>query len=396
MSDELISIIIPIYNSVRYLDVCISSIVKQTHTNLQIILIDDGSYDGSSEICDEWVKKDERIEVFHFSNAGSVRARKRGLEHAKGQYIGFVDSDDYIEPDMYESLLNRLIEQNADFVHCGLWHEYSGISREELEFDEDVICPKDDPYGCIQKYTNVFMDKEQGYITNSLVTKLFRAELIKKTFGKLNDAQQLGEDGLNLMRCIFEAKCFVLYRRCFYHYVEHEDSLAFANNTDNLSKYIGLYDEYRSLFLEYGVYDRAKVALENMLKILHLAYFERVSGIYIERYKLDSIEDFLGKRVAIYGAGQMGKNWYTQLSRYEQCKIVAWVDKNKEKQREIPWFDIQSPDVLLKCNADYVLIAMLDKNVADVVKEQLVEKGIDENVIIWRKPHNILDTEIEN
>lgn len=396
MFGELISIIIPIYNRANYLDVCISSVIKQTYTNLQIILIDDGSSDGSAEICDGWAKKDERIEVYHFSNAGSVRARKRGLEHARGQYIGFVDSDDYIEPNMYESLLNKLVEQNADFIHCGLWHEYSGVIREELDFDEGVIYPGDDPYGYIQKYTNVFMDKEHGYITNSLVTKLFRAELIKKTFDNLSDTQQFGEDGLNLMRCIFEAKCFVLYRKCLYHYVEHRDSLAFANSADNLSKYIGLYDEYRSLFLKYGVYDRAKDALENMLKILHLMYFERVGEIYIERYKLDFIEDFFGKRVAIYGAGQVGKNWYTQLSRYEQCKVVAWVDNNKEKQREIPWFGIQSPDVLLECNVDYILIAMLDEDIADMVKKQLVEKGIRENTIIWRKPHNIVNTKIES
>lgn len=395
MSDELISVIIPVYNSMKYLDACISSVVNQTYRNLQIILVDDGSTDGSSEICDEWAKKDERIEAFHYLNAGSVRARKRGLEQAKGQYIGFVDSDDYIDSDMYEKLLNILIVQKADFAHCGLWHEYNGISREELEFDDEVVCIEEDPYKYILQYTNIFMNKDHGYITNSLPTKLFKTELIRKTFSRLSDAQELGEDGINLMRCFFETKRFVLYKRCLYHYVEHGDSLSFVNDLTNLSKYIGLYEEFRSIAIEYGVYHRAKVDLENMLKVLHLAYFERVSGIYIERYTLDSIEDFFEKRVAIYGAGQVGKNWYTQLSRYEKCKIVAWVDTNKKKQKEIPWFNIQSPDILSKCDADYILIAMLDKNVANMIKEQLVKKGIPENIIIWRKPHNNVDTQLK-
>ena len=100
LQDPLISIIVPVYNVERYLVKCLDSIVNQTYQNLQIILIEDGSSDNSGKICDDYSKKDQRISVIHKRNEGLSAARNEGLDIAEGEYIGFVDSDDYIEPDM--------------------------------------------------------------------------------------------------------------------------------------------------------------------------------------------------------------------------------------------------------------------------------------------------------
>lgn len=113
----LISVIVPVYKVEAYLDKCISSIVNQTYTNLEIILVDDGSPDGSGGICDRWAKKDDRIKVIHQKNAGGGAARNAALDIAKGEFIAFVDSDDYIAPDMYEYLYS-LISQGADIAEC--------------------------------------------------------------------------------------------------------------------------------------------------------------------------------------------------------------------------------------------------------------------------------------
>ena len=99
--DDLISVIVPVYNVEEYLDRCIESIVNQTYKNLEILLIDDGSTDNSYNICDKWAKKDNRIKVVHKENGGVSSARNVGLDVATGDYIGFVDSDDYISIDMY-------------------------------------------------------------------------------------------------------------------------------------------------------------------------------------------------------------------------------------------------------------------------------------------------------
>lgn len=117
MMDELISVIVPVYNVKNYLKQCVQSIVGQTYKNLEIILIDDGSTDGSGELCDILKKTDERIKVIHEENSGLSEARNTGLNAARGKYIGFVDSDDYIEPNMYDILI-KLCKKNKTSVAC--------------------------------------------------------------------------------------------------------------------------------------------------------------------------------------------------------------------------------------------------------------------------------------
>ncbi len=115
---DLISIIVPVYNVEAYLKRCIESIINQTYKDIEIILVDDGSTDNSSKICDEYKNKDKRIKVIHKVNGGLSSARNRGLDIAKGKYIGFVDSDDYISPKMYEILYKELINNKADMAMC--------------------------------------------------------------------------------------------------------------------------------------------------------------------------------------------------------------------------------------------------------------------------------------
>lgn len=115
----MISVIVPVYNIEHYISECLESILNQTYTDLQIIIIDDGSTDGSGKICDEYAKKDKRIQVIHTDNYGPGHARKEGLQYARGEYVGFVDGDDRIQPQMYEELLREIEETGADFVHFG-------------------------------------------------------------------------------------------------------------------------------------------------------------------------------------------------------------------------------------------------------------------------------------
>ena len=115
----LISVIVPVYKAEKYLNQCIESIVSQTYQNLQIILVDDGSPDNCPAICDDWAKKDRRIVVIHKENGGQSSARNVGLDIARGEYVGFVDADDFIDHDMYEILLHSLVSTNVDIVCCG-------------------------------------------------------------------------------------------------------------------------------------------------------------------------------------------------------------------------------------------------------------------------------------
>lgn len=121
MFGDLISVIVPVYNVQKWLNKCVDSILGQTYENLEVILVDDGSPDRCGEICDEYAKMDARVKVIHQENARQGAARNNGLNIAKGEYIAFVDSDDYIAPDMYEKMLSELIKHNADMAVCGYY-----------------------------------------------------------------------------------------------------------------------------------------------------------------------------------------------------------------------------------------------------------------------------------
>lgn len=122
-SDTLISVIVPVYNVEEYIERCIESIIKQTYNNIEIILIDDGSKDKSNEICDIYAQKDKRIKVIHKENEGVSKARNVGLDIAKGEYIVFIDSDDYVETNYINTLYELSLENNSDITICGVKDE---------------------------------------------------------------------------------------------------------------------------------------------------------------------------------------------------------------------------------------------------------------------------------
>lgn len=124
MNEQIISVIIPVYKVEPYLRKCLDSVVGQTYRNLEIILVDDGSPDNCGAICDEYAAKDGRIKVIHQQNAGLSAARNAGLRIASGEYLGFVDSDDWIEPEMFGTLLNGLRDTSTDIAVCGRYEEY--------------------------------------------------------------------------------------------------------------------------------------------------------------------------------------------------------------------------------------------------------------------------------
>ena len=130
--DEKISVIVPVYNVEQYLDRCVDSIINQTYKNLEIILINDGSTDNSGQLCDELAKKDDRIRVIHKENGGLSDARNVGINVAEAELIGFIDSDDYIDEDMYEVLMTNLKRANADLSMCGHYDVYNDVLEAQV------------------------------------------------------------------------------------------------------------------------------------------------------------------------------------------------------------------------------------------------------------------------
>lgn len=135
-----ISVIVPVYKVEKYLDKCVASILNQTHTDIEVILVDDGSPDNCGVMCDEWASKDTRIHVIHKENGGISSARNRGLDEAKGEFISFIDSDDYVETNMLEVLYKGLIDNDADVSVCGVYNVYDSFMRPQTEGIKEFIC----------------------------------------------------------------------------------------------------------------------------------------------------------------------------------------------------------------------------------------------------------------
>ena len=170
-SQPKISVIVPVYKTEGLLDRCVESIVGQTYKNLEIILVDDGSPDNCPAMCDEWAEKDSRIRVIHKENGGVSSARNAALDIATGDYIGFVDSDDWIEPEMYSSLIQKISESGKNIALCSYYAvEISGERYEcRCVVDKEVL-DKDDYFRFI------VLGGDGGYIWN----RLYDADILKE------------------------------------------------------------------------------------------------------------------------------------------------------------------------------------------------------------------------
>ncbi len=171
MESALITIIVPIYNVAVYMDRCVDSILHQTYKRLEVILVDDGSTDGSAEKCDQWAQRDERIRVIHQENAGLSMARNAGLEVMTGEYVAMVDGDDYIGIDYVKSLL-AAIERHHAAIAAARWSLFDDGIEPHQDFNEEELTT----FTSDEAIDDVFY---QHTLTNSACSKLYRAELFK-------------------------------------------------------------------------------------------------------------------------------------------------------------------------------------------------------------------------
>ena len=211
--DPIISIIVPIYNVGKYLPKCIESILNQTFKNFELILVNDGSTDNSGVVCDDYAKKDTRIKIIHKSNGGVSSARNAGLYVAKGEYIGFVDPDDYIDKNMYEKLYRLCIDNNSDIAICRFNRE---INRkiQNKESTEEII-----ELNNMEAMNELFKGNLYRF---SLCNKLFS----KKCFNDvLFPEERIHEDLSTTYKLFANSKKAVYINYCGYIYVRRENSI---------------------------------------------------------------------------------------------------------------------------------------------------------------------------
>ena len=210
MSQPLISVIIPVYNGEKYLQQCIDSIINQTYPNWELLLIDDGSKDSSGTICDEYAERYTQISVIHQKNAGQAAARNAGVAMAKGEYVSFVDCDDWMESDMFATMIDTLQREQAEVIVCGYKEEY-GSYQKGLNGDGSKK---------VYEASDALKLVLQGRIGSYLWSMLFSREVVQEPMPDLNPY----EDHATIFKWIAHARRVVVLHRAFYHYRQIESS----------------------------------------------------------------------------------------------------------------------------------------------------------------------------
>lgn len=265
MTKELISVIVPVYNVEKYLEKCVDSIVNQTYKNLEIILVDDGATDNSGKICDELVELDNRIKVYHKKNGGLSDARNYGVERATGDYIGFVDSDDYIDAEMYEKLYEAIKKENVDVAECNLKIVYP--EKTDLFTDQKYyqICNK-------QEYLEEYLKIEK--IFGSACVRLTKVDIAKKLkfpVGKLYEDTYYAYDLIGIV------DKYVIVDNPYYNYLMRENSITNAKFNPRIFDLIEIVEKFHTNV--YKNYPSLKEAADCRKMY---AYFSVLNSILLE------------------------------------------------------------------------------------------------------------------
>ena len=265
------SVIVPVFNAEKYIGRCIESILNQTISDIELILIDDGSPDNSGVICDEYALKDSRIKVFHQKNGGVCVARNTGLEHATGEYISFVDSDDYLESNALEILYNDIINYNAD-VSCALMTSDSNCNKNNLKKGTyEVWCGND-------ALKNALLDNRFTY---SSCAKMFKKDLINNI--RFEEGRKIHEDSFFVFCCFFEQPTVVVRNVGIYNYENNPNS---ASHAEFSEKYFDiLYFANKKKEMVIGKFSEFDAEINNMLVKANLAMLHTFLNTNDRKYK---------------------------------------------------------------------------------------------------------------
>lgn len=219
----MISIIVPIYKVEKYLSKCVNSILNQTYKDLEIILVDDGSPDNCPHMCDAFAEKDSRIKVIHKQNGGLMSARQAGLRIATGEYVGFVDGDDWIEPEMYMHFYNAVEKYHPDIIVSEFYFDFGNkknVSRQKLSK------PFYNKQEMIEDIYPVMLFQQPYYnfgIYPCCWSKIYKKELLEKCLYRIPEEIKIGEDTAFTYPCLVKAHSLAYVDKPCYHYMDSRD-----------------------------------------------------------------------------------------------------------------------------------------------------------------------------
>lgn len=285
----MISVIVPVYNVKKYFEKCMESIINQTYKELEIILVDDGSDDGSEKLCDEYASRDFRIHVIHQKNQGLSKARNVGLQAVTGDYITFVDSDDYIELDTYEKVAEAIKAYNPDLI---FFREKSVDIRGKTTY----ISGKKATGGIYLKDRQFAENRIIGELINGMCDKVYRTGILSGIY--FENGRMYGEDFMYNLVALTKVEAVVYIDQIKYSYVQNSDSITHKKFNPNSIDQVYFKDAVAEFaarnFPAYAEICKKRAFLSR-LRLCRPIYYERLQGQYNK--ELEQINTYLKKNL---------------------------------------------------------------------------------------------------
>lgn len=375
----VISVVVPIYNVDEYLPQCIDSIINQSYRELEIILVDDGSTDSGGSLCDRYARMDSRIKVIHKENGGLVSARKAGVNSAVGEYISFVDGDDWIEPDTYRILIDA--GQGADIITFACYEEYGDYQGIRKNNVREGLYASEAERNLL--YKTMFMDNNfyDFGLMASLWSKLIQRKLIVENQNKVSDQISYGEDAACSFPCLIDAESVYVTNMLLYHYRQRQGSMVKGNDAVPHSNFVNIYNLLQEKFKQIP---SVRELLQKQLHyymwfvLLAKAYGDLGSEMLLFPFSKVTVK----ARIVVYGAGTFGRTVKEFCDRHQDIEVAGWLDQHYMTYRK-QGLDVVSPHILKDLEFDVVVIAILNEASAVQIKNEMVKVGIPGDKIDW-------------
>ena len=368
-----LSIIIPVYNTEKYLERCLES-VSGLRYPVDVILIDDGSSDESGRICDRYAQTDRRYRAIHQENRGLIDARKRGILEVQTDYFAFVDSDDYIDAEAYDKMLNNVLHDNlveADIICFGMMEEYMNRQYKKInDFEEGVYGSESINliYKCMISKGYFF---HFGILPN-VVCKLFKTDFSRGNPASVNPVVRVGEDADLSYQMLLKASKVQVLHETPYHYDRRQDSMMWkkmpSESIDELEKDL-------KKAIESSVHDKGVL----FAQLKDYMSFVRLLCAPKRIFEKDVFFKSKTDRIALYGAGGVGQAVKSELDNV----FSVWVDRNYALYENNNIAPIET--LYEKQNMyDKVFIAIADVEICKGIKETLIAGGIKKPIHYFR------------
>ena len=374
--DETVSIVIPVYNGEIFIGKCLDSVLCQTYTNIQIIIVNDGSTDNTKIICERYLEKDNRVVLVNKENQGLLSARLTGIINSNSEYIAFIDADDWYDIDFIETMMKNM--EDCDLICSNALHIYDNYT----ELEKNTVEFKD--YTTIDEITNLYgkmmFDAKKGKfgILPYAWNKIFKKEILLPILEKIDKNIFDGEDVAFTYPYLLQCKKIKVIDYCGYNYLYRKVSLSHNKYEQIYYNESCLYKWLYEIFRKSEYYD---IMLPQLNEYILMMFWKRnpQSFIRANKFVFPYSQININEKIIIYGDGDVGKAYQEQIAQSNYCEIVAIADRmyeNSDYEKKISPKDISCKQY------EHVVIAVADTKLAKKIYEQLIEYNVPKDKII--------------